>query len=439
MWVFCDLDGTLLDSLGVLRAVYDAFVRDYGGQPDDAEFAALNGPALPEIVARLRAAHRMQPPESALLSDYRRRLLAAYAEAPACAGADDLLAQLARSGHRCGLVTSSPRDLVAAVCAARGWSFAVQVCGDEVTHAKPAPDLYYLALQRAGIQADHAIAIEDSRHGVAAAAAAGLRVLGVHGVSPDAAGLTAYAGDLFSVAARICTRLLAEGSLRIVVCADPHPADVLHAQDIAVAWDEARRTNPRLHDGTLLCLESWCRNGLGIQINAQWRPYRSYVARRRCSDLPLHLSPIGVTGLTWVGDRVLVGRRAAHVTAYPEAWETVPAGSIDRHDSTEGTIDPGVPLLCELVEETGLTVGDVRRVVCLGLVYDPVDDVYDIAVRLEVDAPPDWTPCSSSEHSELRLISLAEAAELDPVVPTLAVLLDHIRTPESPHGRMRLL
>ena len=66
--------------------------------------------------------------------------------------------------------------------------------GDQVEHAKPAPDLYLLAARKLGIAPHEAIAIEDSRNGVASAKAAGMFTIAV----PNAmtAGLDLSAADL---------------------------------------------------------------------------------------------------------------------------------------------------------------------------------------------------------------------------------------------------
>ena len=52
--------------------------------------------------------------------------------------------------------------------------FDAIVCGDDVARTKPAPDVYLLALERLGIGANEAIALEDSPNGLTAAKAAGL-------------------------------------------------------------------------------------------------------------------------------------------------------------------------------------------------------------------------------------------------------------------------
>lgn len=55
--------------------------------------------------------------------------------------------------------------------------FSVIACGDQVRAKKPAPDIYRLALQHLGVDADRAIAFEDSHNGLLAATRAGLRTV----------------------------------------------------------------------------------------------------------------------------------------------------------------------------------------------------------------------------------------------------------------------
>ncbi len=51
------------------------------------------------------------------------------------------------------------------------------VCGNEVEHTKPAPDVYLLAIGRLGIAPGAALAVEDSVHGATAAEVAGCHVV----------------------------------------------------------------------------------------------------------------------------------------------------------------------------------------------------------------------------------------------------------------------
>jgi HAD superfamily hydrolase (TIGR01509 family) len=52
--------------------------------------------------------------------------------------------------------------------------FAAVVCAEDAPQLKPNPQVYQVALQRLGIQADEALALEDSPNGLLAARAAGL-------------------------------------------------------------------------------------------------------------------------------------------------------------------------------------------------------------------------------------------------------------------------
>ncbi len=65
--------------------------------------------------------------------------------------------------------------------------FRTTVTADDVTHGKPHPEGYLIALARLGgglVPAD-VVALEDTEAGVAAAKDAGLRCLAVRGTLPD--------------------------------------------------------------------------------------------------------------------------------------------------------------------------------------------------------------------------------------------------------------
>jgi len=57
----------------------------------------------------------------------------------------------------------------------RAGRFDVFLAGDVVAHKKPAPDIYLLALEKLGVDPAEVLVVEDSRNGLEAADAAGLR------------------------------------------------------------------------------------------------------------------------------------------------------------------------------------------------------------------------------------------------------------------------
>ncbi len=97
-------------------------------------------------------------------------------------GVKRLLEEARASGLTLAIATTTTPDNVTTLLrhslAADGpdW-FAVIAAGDIVPAKKPAPDIYFWALQRLGIEAANCLAFEDSENGLAAARGAGLKTV----------------------------------------------------------------------------------------------------------------------------------------------------------------------------------------------------------------------------------------------------------------------
>ena len=176
--LFLDLDGTLADSLGLLRGAYHGFLARFGAVGSEAEFQSLNGPPLADIVATLRRSHGLVPEVGDLLDLYAGLIARDHAAVPPAPGARAVLERARQKGWVVAVVTSTARD------PARRWLERVGldtlvdelVGGDEVSVGKPDPEPYRLALRRTGCVAARSLAVEDSPQGASSAAAAGLPV-----------------------------------------------------------------------------------------------------------------------------------------------------------------------------------------------------------------------------------------------------------------------
>jgi HAD superfamily hydrolase (TIGR01509 family) len=84
-------------------------------------------------------------------------------------------------GLKLGVASSSTRDWVSGHLERLGMlgRFDCIRCRDDVTNAKPAPDLYLAVLDCLGVNASEALAIEDSPNGVIAAKRAGMRCVAI--------------------------------------------------------------------------------------------------------------------------------------------------------------------------------------------------------------------------------------------------------------------
>lgn len=100
---------------------------------------------------------------------------------PIMPGLMPLLAEIARRQIPWAMATSSPYHQAETVLAQLGLADACRAitAGNEVSHGKPAPDIYLLAAQRLGIAPEDCLALEDSVPGSQAAAAAGMITVAV--------------------------------------------------------------------------------------------------------------------------------------------------------------------------------------------------------------------------------------------------------------------
>lgn len=92
-----------------------------------------------------------------------------------------ILASLREHGIPCAIGSSAPRLNIEDRLDHMGLRpfFPVVVCGDDAPRGKPAPDIFLLAAARLGVPPAQCVVFEDAPAGVAAARAAGMRVIAV--------------------------------------------------------------------------------------------------------------------------------------------------------------------------------------------------------------------------------------------------------------------
>jgi sugar-phosphatase len=177
--VALDVDGVLLDSTVAHQAVWSQWARsrDLAVAPVLAACAGRR----PEDTVRAVAPH-LDPAAERLALDTLTR--ASQVAVPAMPGAAELLPLL--PAGRWAIVTSGSAWWVRDAFSRHKLPLPpVQVYGEDVAAAKPAPDAYLLAASRLGVEPPDCLVVEDSSVGVMAGRAAGCRVLGV-GFPPPA-------------------------------------------------------------------------------------------------------------------------------------------------------------------------------------------------------------------------------------------------------------
>ena len=128
----------------------------------------------------LRARSNDAPDHDAYHAE-KRRIFDEVVPAEPMRGIGELLAAIRGAGIPVAIASSSPASWVARGAESLGIRpfFHAMVSGDDVARRKPAPDVYLEAARQLGVDPTRTVAIEDSGPGIAAARAAGMKVVAI--------------------------------------------------------------------------------------------------------------------------------------------------------------------------------------------------------------------------------------------------------------------
>jgi HAD superfamily hydrolase (TIGR01509 family) len=179
--VVFDMDGVLISSEEVWDEVREGLAAELGGRWSPRAHRDMMGMSTAEWTRYMQAEVGVPLAPAAIRDQVVARMVArCRAEPPAIAGAAEAVRALA-ARYPLAVASSSPRSLIDAVLDQAGIAdcLAVTVSSEEVGRGKPAPDVYLRALELLGVAPADAVAVEDSGGGLRAAAAAGMRVIAI--------------------------------------------------------------------------------------------------------------------------------------------------------------------------------------------------------------------------------------------------------------------
>lgn len=183
-----DLDGTLLDSMKVWRAIDEAFFAERG-IPFDPHFCDIVAPI--GLVASAEYAIRqfgLTDTVEQLCAIWHGMAVEKYAnEIELKPGAYAYIQRLKQCGKRLAIATASGRELILPALRRTGllpFFDAVCTC-DEVARPKGYPDICLYAAGRLGLAPGRCIVFEDALPGMQSGKAAGMPVVAVYDRSAD--------------------------------------------------------------------------------------------------------------------------------------------------------------------------------------------------------------------------------------------------------------
>src|ERR687898_379248 len=176
--VILDIDGTLMDTNYLHIEAWEQAFEEVGERPPRSRIHHQIGKGsdklIPEFVKDGEAGERV----SELHGEFYAKLQDRGHPLP---GAKELLASLADKGYEVWFATSAKPEELEHHMEELGAkdNIAGVVSSDEAEESKPAPDIFGLALERAGVSPEDAVVVGDSIWDIEAAKEAGVRVAAV--------------------------------------------------------------------------------------------------------------------------------------------------------------------------------------------------------------------------------------------------------------------
>ena len=175
--IIFDMDGVILDSEPLHENARQMMFKKYGIIPDEKMPEAV-GKSSSGFWRKVIEIYHIEGEPYALEKE-QYHLVAKQIEennVKPSEGLEELIMSAKAKGMGIALASSSTRILVDDSLRLLGIAeqFDVTVSGDEIPKKKPAPDVYLKVLELTGVQAEDAVAVEDSRAGIEAARAAGI-------------------------------------------------------------------------------------------------------------------------------------------------------------------------------------------------------------------------------------------------------------------------
>lgn len=171
------MDGVLLDTERLSRSSFEQTCVLFNTPLDERLFANLTGRSGP--------AHRQLLTEkygdAGIEFDLKWKAIyqsSLNKKVPVMSGAAEFLKIVSTCGYQLAVGTSSHTEKAQDYLHRAGLAkfFSLIVGSDQVTNAKPAPDIYLLVMDKLGVKAKNCLIVEDSDNGVIAAFASGAQV-----------------------------------------------------------------------------------------------------------------------------------------------------------------------------------------------------------------------------------------------------------------------
>lgn len=177
-----DMDGVIINSEPLHFKVDQYVMKKFGIIVTEKDLEEYVGMTDPEMWSKIKLKYSLSKSVKEIINmqlHTKLAILSEYNEKP-IEGIRELLNLLKSHDMKIGLASSSHRKFIEAVLNKFNIHhyFQCVISGEEVDMGKPAPDIYLRIAKLLETEINDCIVLEDSRNGVAAAKAAGMKCIG---------------------------------------------------------------------------------------------------------------------------------------------------------------------------------------------------------------------------------------------------------------------
>lgn len=180
--VILDLDGTLINTDGIVNDVLRAYLGKYGKQWDGRVAQKIVGKTPVEAASTIVEGYGLACTVDEFILEITPLFSERWCNVKALPGADRVIKHFRSHGIPMALASNSPRtNMESKISYHQGWkeSFSVIIGGDEVTMGKPSPEIFLEAAKMLNVEPSGCLVIEDSLPGITAGKSAGMEVVAV--------------------------------------------------------------------------------------------------------------------------------------------------------------------------------------------------------------------------------------------------------------------
>ena len=176
--VIFDLDGSLVDSMWMWRAIDIEYLGRFGiPLPEDLQ-SKIEGMSFSETAVYFKEFFHIPDSLEKIKDDWNRMAWDKYAnEVPLKPGIPEFLRGCRKHGIKLGIATSNSRELVENIVEVHKLRdyFSCIMTGCDVAHGKPAPDIYLAVSEKLRVNPERCLVFEDIIPGIQAGKSAGMK------------------------------------------------------------------------------------------------------------------------------------------------------------------------------------------------------------------------------------------------------------------------